>query len=172
MNALSLYQPHAAAYALGLKRNETRSWKTSFRGRIAIHATKVIPAENARLQFATFQSEKLDSKRQLVSSIIGICEIVDCVRVEEIRDTLSDQERELGDYSDGRFAWISEKHQLLREAIPCRGARRIWKLPPITADLVELDLDAQSRALVANLQRLMSRPKYPTSLRRFRSFRR
>lgn len=40
MKALSIYQPTAAAIALGAKLIETRPWKTSYRGPIAIHAAK------------------------------------------------------------------------------------------------------------------------------------
>lgn len=38
MKALTLHQPYATAVALGIKTVETRSWPTSHRGTIAIHA--------------------------------------------------------------------------------------------------------------------------------------
>lgn len=40
IKVLSLLQPWATLVAEGLKRVETRSWSTSYRGPIAIHATK------------------------------------------------------------------------------------------------------------------------------------
>ena len=40
MKALSLWQPWASAITLGLKRIETRSWRTNYRGRLLIHAAK------------------------------------------------------------------------------------------------------------------------------------
>lgn len=40
MKALTLTQPWATLVAIGAKRIETRSWRTNFRGRIAIHAAK------------------------------------------------------------------------------------------------------------------------------------
>ncbi len=40
MKAISIYQPTAAAIALGAKRIETRPWATKYRGPIAIHAAK------------------------------------------------------------------------------------------------------------------------------------
>lgn len=40
MKALSLWQPHAQAIALRLKRYETRCWPTSYRGPLAIHAAR------------------------------------------------------------------------------------------------------------------------------------
>jgi hypothetical protein len=38
--ALSLWQPWASLIVLGHKDKETRSWPTSYRGRLWIHATK------------------------------------------------------------------------------------------------------------------------------------
>jgi hypothetical protein len=40
MKAISIYQPTAAAIALGAKRIETRPWPTKHRGPISIHAAK------------------------------------------------------------------------------------------------------------------------------------
>lgn len=37
---LSLWQPWATLMAIGAKKNETRSWPTSYRGPLAIHAAK------------------------------------------------------------------------------------------------------------------------------------
>jgi hypothetical protein len=43
MRALTLTQPFATLVASGAKRIETRSWKTSYRGPLAIHAAKGFP---------------------------------------------------------------------------------------------------------------------------------
>jgi hypothetical protein len=40
IKAISLWQPWASAIALGAKTIETRSWRTSYRGPLAIHAAK------------------------------------------------------------------------------------------------------------------------------------
>lgn len=40
MKIISLWQPWASLVACGAKRFETRSWKTPYRGRLAIHAAK------------------------------------------------------------------------------------------------------------------------------------
>lgn len=41
---LSLWQPWASLMALGIKSIETRSWSTSYRGRLAIAATASVPS--------------------------------------------------------------------------------------------------------------------------------
>jgi hypothetical protein len=45
MRGLTLTQPWASLVAIGAKAVETRSWGTSYRGPIAIHAAKGYPAE-------------------------------------------------------------------------------------------------------------------------------
>lgn len=45
MKALTLTQPWATLVAIGAKQIETRSWKTDYRGPLAIHAAKGFPKE-------------------------------------------------------------------------------------------------------------------------------
>ncbi len=47
MKALTVMQPWATLVALGAKRIETRSWSTSYRGPLAIHASGRISREAA-----------------------------------------------------------------------------------------------------------------------------
>ena len=44
MKAITLTQPWATLVAIGAKRIETRSWRTFYRGPLAIHAGKTLPA--------------------------------------------------------------------------------------------------------------------------------
>lgn len=39
MKAITIWQPYAQAIVLGLKKFETRSWPTKYRGKLAIHAS-------------------------------------------------------------------------------------------------------------------------------------
>src|SRR3982751_1322426 len=45
MKALTLTQPWATLVAIGAKRIETRSWSTTYRGEVAIHAAKGFPRD-------------------------------------------------------------------------------------------------------------------------------
>ena len=47
MKALTLHQPFASLVAIGAKRIETRSWSTSYRGPLAIHASAKGPRTEA-----------------------------------------------------------------------------------------------------------------------------
>jgi hypothetical protein len=43
MKAITLHQPWATLVAIEQKKIETRSWPTSYRGPLAIHAAKTMP---------------------------------------------------------------------------------------------------------------------------------
>ena len=60
-------------------------------------------------------------------AVIGTVEIVDCVPVEEIVNTLSERERVLGDYSPGRFAWVIQNPVMFDEPFPARGKQGWWE---------------------------------------------
>lgn len=104
MKALTLYQPWAILVAIQAKLIETRSWKTLYRGPLAIHAAKRIPREYRRLcgavppePFAsalkgitwTMAETSLGTIHQGHSEslhlgcVIATCELVDCVPISE-----------------------------------------------------------------------------------------
>lgn len=126
MKALTLTQPWASAIALGLKRVETRSWKTAYRGPIAIHAAKGFPAF-AR-EFAETERALGRLPRQLpLSSVVAIARLVDIRPTAEIRDQLGDLERLYGDFGTGRYAWLFDGIEELGHPVPARGALGLWE---------------------------------------------
>lgn len=158
MRALTLIQPWATLVACGAKAVETRSWTTSYRGPIAIHAAKAFPgrardlAENAHavrsvlegragVRFTTSPPEhwyhapryRLNDSLPL-GALIAIALLVDVCPTREIRGQLSEQELAFGDYDDGRFAWRLSGVVRLTAPIACRGALGLWRLPPDVAD--------------------------------------
>lgn len=59
-------------------------------------------------------------------AVIGTVEIVDCVPVEELVDSLDNRERLLGDYSPGRFAWVLQNPVMFKTPIPANGKQGWW----------------------------------------------
>lgn len=137
MKLLSLWQPWASFVELGYKSNETRSWATSYRGLLAIHAAKNTSAlEDADdiLQDAGFDmSERttVGGTKWPLGQIVAICELTDCVRTESVKDKITRRERAMGDYSDGRFAWVLQNIRRLKPGIPFRGMQG---LKPLSAE--------------------------------------
>jgi activating signal cointegrator 1 len=138
MKALSLTQPYATLVATGAKQFETRSWKTSYRGPLAIHAAKGFPTE-AR-QFAAMEHTlgRLPGRVPL-GCIVAVVTVVDMLPTEEAKLGVSALERLYGDYSWGRWAWKLRDVKMLKEPIPARGAQGLWNWEP-PANLEELFL--------------------------------
>jgi activating signal cointegrator 1 len=155
MRAISLWQPWASLIALGAKTIETRSWRTNYRGEIAIAATLSVP----KLWRAS--AEQLVRRRELTpyldprgfwpvgsvyleelpkGAIVARAELVDCVRTDtwEGQDHINGRplERLVGNFARGRWAWILEDIKGLAEPIPVRGGLGIWIVPEETAALV------------------------------------
>ena len=132
LKAITLWQPWASAMAAEMKRNETRSWRTDYRGPLLIHAAARRPTEcdlwvlehpAVKLRLAL---DNIDPKKFPLGAAVCIVKLVDCVRVETIRDTLSPMELALGNYNNGRYAWITEFLHYIDKPIPMKGAQGFW----------------------------------------------
>ena len=110
MKAFTVYQPYAHAIVAGVKHYETRPRRTHIRGRVAVHAGRLDEVQATKhLTNSEFWAvlEAAGGGGNLPrGAVIGTVEIVDCVPVEELVDSLDNRERLLGDYSPGRFAWV------------------------------------------------------------------
>jgi activating signal cointegrator 1 len=127
---LSLTQPWASALFIeGLKRVETRSWKTNYRGPLYIHAAKGFP-KWAR-EFATEEADAGRIPERLpLGAIIGCVELLDVKRTEELIETLSETEQKWGDYGPKRYGWITANPVLLSKPIPAKGSLGLWTFNP------------------------------------------
>ncbi len=137
MQAISLTQPWAQLVVLGAKRAETRSWPTTYRGEIAIHASKGFPG------YAKTLCKKLAYRRVLafhnfvaptlpLGAIVGTVEITGCYRTEEAGSMgIYDHsfEDQFGDFSPGRYFWTLANPRMLATPVSCKGALKIWTVP-------------------------------------------
>lgn len=115
LRALSVRQPWAHLLCSGQKRYETRSWRTTRRGWVLVHASKA-PAVPG-----------LPS-----GAIVGAVQIIGCHPVEVLRDRLTPAERLAGNFDDGRFAWEVTTPRFLRAPIPIAGGLSFWAVDPVT----------------------------------------
>jgi activating signal cointegrator 1 len=148
MKALSLNQPWATLVALGEKKIETRSWKPSRFGTIAIHASKGFPK---RAKAICGENYFLEAFRRLdfspdnlpLGAIIGTVEVVGYLQSEvfrfehELHEMLfepygiefTEKEKAFGDYSANRYGWILKNPRMLAKPVPCKGALSLWEVP-------------------------------------------
>jgi hypothetical protein len=153
MKALTLTQPWASLVAIGAKRIETRSWATNYRGPLAIHAAKGFPkwARDFTLEPVCYETMRTLGYKTRgwfpaypVGAVIATCKLVDCVEMRELRYGLDGQpvgiigkytdmlaertnEREFGDYSYGRYAWILGGVECFEHPIPATGHLGLWE---------------------------------------------
>jgi hypothetical protein len=134
MKAISLWQPWASAIALGLKQYETRGWKTSYRGPLAIHAAK--RSVDGMITSAMIQDlleRGVVKWRGLpalpLGCIVATCRLVDFIPTSFANRgplIITEQERRWGDWSPCRWAWRLEDVRPLVEPFACRGKQGLW----------------------------------------------
>jgi hypothetical protein len=109
IKALSLWQPWATAIALGKKRYETRSWKTSYRGRLLICSAKK-PLDEVALHTSSFVIKGVFNPELFPLGVsICTCDLMDCLQItEDLIYSTNRNERVLGYWGIGRYAWKLE----------------------------------------------------------------
>jgi len=129
VKALSLLQPWASAIMLGYKQIETRSWRTDYRGRIAIHASKRFTKDDWEFMQHEHSIGNLYPPGLPLGAIIGLATIVSCERTEYWRPLISELEDSYGDYSNGRWGWKLAEIEPFEKPIPCKGSLGLWTVP-------------------------------------------
>jgi activating signal cointegrator 1 len=153
MKAITLTQPYATLIALGQKKIETRSWQTSYRGPLAIHAGKGLGPVGGKMGlFRLCSAEPFASVLRAWhafapsypevwlprGAIVATCDLVDCVPTTYVRSVKivrrgvyewlwTENEKAFGDYADGRWAWLLSNIRALPEPIPAKGALSLWE---------------------------------------------
>ena len=126
MKALSLWQPWASYVALGMKRYETRSWGTDYRGPLAIHAARRELGMTERLLLSR-RPLPYGSGEMPFGALVATCELVDCLRMTPaIVGDRPPLELELGDWRVGRFAWVLVNVVRI-EPFFAPGSRGLWE---------------------------------------------
>lgn len=140
--AITVRQPWATLIAAGRKRIETRSWRTSYRGEIYIHAGKKDPlfgissmTDEAweRALIALGQYEAFDRfERFPTGAVIGRADLVNCLRIDELTASLIKEqhpdEYAFGDFTPGRYAWVMENAAAFERPVLMPGKQGLWNL--------------------------------------------
>ena len=127
MKVLSIIEPWATLIKENKKYIETRTWETSYRGELYIHASKKkINIKDEQIQELL---KLLPSTEMNYGKIICKCQLVDCIYMDEkfINEIKQNkQEYICGYYQVGRYAWILEKTELIKPKIEAKGKLNIW----------------------------------------------
>ena len=131
MKTLTIIQPWASLIALGEKHIETRSWRTNYRGQLAIHAGKKVDKAVFSQPYYREILEKYGITPENIptSCVLAVCELKDVQTSEQLRPIISEQEKAFGDYSPNRFGWLLEKISPLENPLPAKGMLGLWECP-------------------------------------------
>lgn len=127
MKVLSLTEPYATLIKEKKKTIETRSWKTTYRGTLYIHAS------STKMKNEDKENTELMNLLQNISLnygyIICKCTLVDCIYMtDDYVNSMKNNHQEFicGDYQVGRYAWILQDIEILTTPIPTKGHLGIW----------------------------------------------
>ena len=135
MKAISLWQPWASLWCTSRKVHETRHWCCSHRGWLLVHAAKRFEIDFAldvrlRLilddEFGRYWARDLPT-----GALIGMVNVSDCQPTQMLFGdaAASDDDRECGDFTPGRFAWKRDEFRLFDQPVPYRGRQGIFSVP-------------------------------------------
>lgn len=141
MKAITLWQPWATLIALGAKLIETRSWKTDYRGPLAIHAASRPPEwtdnpdiERVLAYYGYENGVHQDGPIEFLprASVVAICELLSCEPTDELLRVPGNKEAQepFGDFSPGRFGWVLADVVRLETPIRARGRQQLWDWEP------------------------------------------
>ena len=165
MRGLSLTQPWASAIAFGSKSIETRSWSTSYRGPLAIHASKGFIRDELLYYGSCWNwcgalwplGTRMGDHRRLTEllpfgAIVAICDLVACrpsetFTVAELdtprrpEDATSDAynwtERQMGNFDVMRYGLVLANVRALPAPISCKGALGLWPVNDVLRAQIE-----------------------------------
>ncbi len=127
IKVLSIIEPWATLIKEKKKFIETRSWKTSHRGELYIHASnKKVKSSDPEIKRLL---ELIPGVGMGYGQIICKCNLVDCVYMDqEFIDKIKSHQQEFmcGDYRIGRYGWILEDIEVLDRPISTKGHLNIW----------------------------------------------
>ena len=127
MKVLSLTEPCATLIKEKKKMVETRSWKTTYRGELYIHASSTKIPKDWR-EDKEFMSLVKDTPLNY-GYIICSCDLVDCIEMtKEFIENVKQNKNEYisGVYAKGRYAWILKNIEIIENPIKAKGHLGIW----------------------------------------------
>lgn len=138
MRGISMWEPWASLVAFDMKRFETRSWSTSYRGPLVIQAAKKWTGALKKIAADPVFSHclkvgggvelpSLDLAKTL-GHLLCVVELVDVHKTENTNHLIDGMERQFGDYAPGRFAWEFREVRKLNP-VPFKGSQGFFFVP-------------------------------------------
>lgn len=127
---ITLWQPYATLISTGIKRCETRSWPTSYRGPLLIHAAKRPMGADEIELLERLKNNRLITRAKIsrnpddypLGAILCQTQLTDCIPAEYPPNII---EKAVGNWHPIRWAWLLTEIVPI-EPIPTRGYQGFW----------------------------------------------
>lgn len=134
--AITLWQPWASLWCLGVKKHETRHWPTDHTGWLIVHAAarkidKYYQREFELICVGSFGENFRETLPR--GAFVGAVWMTGCHPTHDRIYDLDDLA--CGDFSPGRFAWSATQNTLYTKPVPYKGQQGFFRVP---ADLLPL----------------------------------
>lgn len=140
MKAISIWEPYASLIADRLKRFETRSWATRYRGPLLICSAKhrIYDVQRAVVMSTVW---KYGSEYDYLSLPFGqalcVVDLEDCMKglaaMNHMRENygwdVAEKEFRLGNFLPGRFGFLCANVRRFKEPWPIIGRQRLFNVP-------------------------------------------
>lgn len=142
VKAITLHQPWASLVVHDYKRWETRSWSTSYRGWLAIHAAKRKPRVVEFHPYDVFHRRlkmigcidvpKVGDFNMPLGAVVGMAFLTHVGRTDFFVADANEDEIAFGDWSPGRFAWRLLWVTPFKVPVLASGRQGLWNwtVPP------------------------------------------
>ena len=146
MKAITLWQPYSWCIAVGLKHTETRSWRTSYRGPIAIAAAARRMTRDdldwwqrlCREDDAICRAAR-DGHAMTFGFVEAVVVLDGCYPTSGVLNRVrgpggvwraDPTDYRLGDHGYGRWDWVLTDVHRLRDPFLCYGKQGLWEWTP------------------------------------------
>ncbi len=134
MRALTVRQPWAWAIGYGGKDVENRTWNTTYRGPLAIHAASRWDGEQASARVYELTGAYL--VKSVESAIVAVADLVGVCTTRGSSDVCG-----CGPWAvTGQYHWHLAGVRPLADAVPCKGRLGLWSLSADVAAAVRAQL--------------------------------
>lgn len=160
MKALTVRQPWATFIAIRAKLNETRGWKTEYRGPLAVHAGIApvtldvlrLPGIEAALRrhCVVPDDARIEQFHELLplGQILCLANLVGCTKTDILVDAgeiMLTEEFYLGNYEPGRYALRLEVFHSFDEGIPATGKQGFWNFTFPSTPKLETEMTKKNK---------------------------
>ena len=120
MKALTLKQPWATLISEGLKEYEFRSWKTSYRGKLLIHAGLGIDKKEAN-EFNYYYPK---------SRVVALVELIDCIKIDDKFNKMIKDKKSIvyGSKERNGYAWKIKLIKKIDDNKEVKGKLGLWNI--------------------------------------------